>query len=140
MTPQNWCTGGISGDGNVPSKQRVLLGQGVGLIWMGEDLRVDPLEVRIAADHVDVAADGLKTDHGSAQERIGTAQAGWIGTSGTALSQLATKWEQDSATHYTELVGHVEGFQSAAAQYVGTDKQGSDEIDSAASNLGTMGL
>ena len=94
----------------------------------------------MAADHVDVAADGLKSDHGVAQERMGTAQAGWIGTSGTALSTLATKWEQDSTAHYTELVGHVEGFRSAAAQYVGTDKQGSDEIESAASNLGPMGL
>ena len=77
---------------------------------MGEDLRVDPLEVRMAADHVDVAAEGLRTAHGSALERMGTAEAGWIGSSATALAATATKWEQDSAAHYTELVGHVEGF------------------------------
>lgn len=107
---------------------------------MGKDLRVDPAEVRMAADHVDAAADGLRTDHGVAQERIGTAKAGWIGTSGDALSKVAAKWEEDSAAHYSELVAHVEGFNAAAAQYVGTDNQESADIDTAASNLGPMGL
>jgi WXG100 family type VII secretion target len=107
---------------------------------MGEDLRVDPLEVRMAADHVDAAAEDLRTDHSSAQERMGTAQGGWIGTSATALSKVAAKWEADSTAHYTELVGHVEGFKSAAARYVGTDNQESTEIDNATSNLGSLGL
>jgi WXG100 family type VII secretion target len=103
---------------------------------MGKDLRVDPAEVRMAADHVDVAADGLRTDHGAAQERIGTAQAGWIGTSGEALSKVAAKWEDDSTKHYNELIGHVEGFKSAAAQYVGTDHQEATEIENAGPDLG----
>jgi WXG100 family type VII secretion target len=107
---------------------------------MGKDLRVDPAEVRMAADHVDAAADGLRNDHGVAQERIGTAKAGWIGTSGDALSKVAAKWEEDSTRHYNELVAHVEGFKSAAAQYVGTDNQESTDIDNATSNLGSMGL
>ncbi len=103
---------------------------------MGEELRVDPAEVRMAADHVDVAADGLRTDHGAAQERIGTASAGWIGTSGEALSKVAAKWEEDSTKHYNELIGHVEGFKSAAANYVGTDNQQSTEIENAGPDLG----
>lgn len=103
---------------------------------MGDELRVDPLEVRMAADHVDAAADGLRADHGVANERIGTAQGGWIGTSSSALSKVAAKWEQDSAAHYTDLIGHVEGFKSAAAQYVGTDNHESADIDSAVANLG----
>ena len=103
---------------------------------MGKDLRVDPAEVRMAADHVDVAADGLRTDHGAAHERIGTAQAGWIGTSGEALSKVAAKWEDDSTKHYNELIGHVEGFKSAAAQYVGTDHQEATEIENAGPDLG----
>ena len=107
---------------------------------MGDELRVDPLDVRMAADHVDVAADGLRTDHGAALERMGTAKAGWIGTSGAALAKTATKWEQDSAAHYQDLVAHVEGFKSAAAQYVHTDNHESTEIDAAGPNLGTLGL
>ena len=108
---------------------------------MGKDLRVDPLEVRMAADHVDAAADGLRTRprrrHKSASV---PPQAGWIGTSGDALSKVAAKWEEDSTGHYNELVAHVEGFKSAAAQYVGTDNQESTDIDNATSNLGSMGL
>ena len=76
----------------------------------------------------------------SAQERIGTAQTGWIGTSGDALSKVAAKWEEDSTAHYNELVAHVEGFKAAAAQYVGTDNQESADIENATSNLGSMGL
>jgi hypothetical protein len=53
---------------------------------------------------------------------------------------VAAKWEADSTAHYTELVGHVEGFKSAAARYVGTDNQESTEIDNATSNLGSLGL
>lgn len=103
---------------------------------MGKDLQVDPVEVKMAADHVDVAADGLRSDHGVAQERIGTAQAGWIGTSGDALSKLATKWEEDTTRHYNELVAHVEGFKSAAANYVSTDHHGATEIETAGPDLG----
>ncbi len=94
----------------------------------------------MAADHIDSAAEGLRADHDVAQERIGTAQAGWIGTSGDALSKVATKWEEDSSAYYSELIGHVEGFKAAAAQYVGTDDHESTDIDRAASNLGSMGL
>lgn len=103
---------------------------------MGEELRVDPVEVRMAADHVDVAADGLRADHGVAHERIGTAQAGWIGTSGEALSRLSTKWEEDSARHYNELIAHVEGFKSAAARYTSTDSQEATEIENVGPDLG----
>lgn len=103
---------------------------------MGKDLRVDPVDVRMAADHVDVAADGLRADHGVAQERIGTAQAGWIGTSGEALSKLSTKWEEDTTRHYNELIAHVEGFKSAAANYVGTDHNEATEIENAGPDLG----
>ena len=103
---------------------------------MGKDLRVDPVEVRMAADHVDVAADGLRMDHGVAQERIGTAQAGWIGTSGDALSKLSTKWEEDTTRHYNELIAHVEGFKSAAANYVSTDNQEAADIGNAGPELG----
>lgn len=111
-----------------------------GVDLMGEDVRVDPLEVRMASDHVDVAADGLRSAHGSAHERMGAAQAGWIGSSAAALAATAAKWEEESAGHYTELVGHVEGFRSAAARYVNTDTEKASEIEDAGSNLGSMGL
>ena len=66
-------------------------------------------------------------------------QAG-SGRAGTRFPEVAAKWEEDSTAHYNELVAHVEGFKSAAAQYVGTDNQESTDIDSATSNLGSLGL
>lgn len=67
---------------------------------MSEDLRVDPVEVWIAADHVDVAAHGLRSAHGSAHERMGAAQASWIGSSAAALAAATAKWEEQSAGHF----------------------------------------
>ncbi len=107
---------------------------------MSEKLRVDPLEVRMAADHVNAAADSLRSAHGAAHERMGAAQAGWIGTSAAGLSATTTKWEEESASHCTELLEHAEDLRSAAAEYVRTDDNAATEIDSAGSNLGTMGL
>jgi WXG100 family type VII secretion target len=107
---------------------------------MGEDLRVDPLEVRMAANHVDVAADDLRSAHFSAHERMGTAQAGWVGSSAAALAATTAKWEEESAGHYAELVGHVEHFRSAAAQYMNTDSSEGSEIEGIGSKLGALGL
>ena len=112
-----------------------------GDIRMSEDgLRVDPAEVLVAADHVDVAADGLRSDHGSAHTRIGAAKSGWIGSSATALAATAAKWEEDSARHYGELIGRVEALRSAASMYASTDSQEGAAIDTAGSHLGSMGL
>ncbi|WP_326547977.1 WXG100 family type VII secretion target [Mycolicibacterium sp. ND9-15] len=107
---------------------------------MSEELQVDPLEVRMAADHVGAAADALRSAHGTAHDRIGAAQAGWIGSSAAALAATTAKWEEESLSHYTELIGHVDDLRSAAANYVGTDHQEASGIDSAASRLGSMGL
>lgn len=95
----------------------------------------------MAADHVDLAADNLRAGHGSAHERMGAAQAGWIGTSAAALASAAAKWEQESAGLYSEIAGHAGDFRAAAARYVTTDDQQASDIDSAASKLiGDMGL
>ena len=106
----------------------------------GESLRVDPVEVLMAADHVDAAAEGLRTEHGSAQNRLGAAGAGWIGSSAAALTHVAAKWEQESAHHYSALVGHVEALRSTAVQYTQTDSHEAAAIDTAVSPLGSMGL
>ncbi|VEG45287.1 WXG100 family type VII secretion target [Mycolicibacterium flavescens] len=107
---------------------------------MSDNLRVDPLEVRMAADHVNAAADSLRSAHGTAHERMGAAAPGWIGSSAPGLSATTTKWEEESAAHYTELLKHAEDLRSAAEKYVRTDDNAATEIDSTGANLGTMGL
>lgn len=94
----------------------------------------------MAANHVDVAAHDLRSAHFSAHERMGAAQAGWIGSSMAALAATAAKWEAESAGHYAELVGHVEHFRSAAAQYANTDGDEASDIQGIGSRLGSLGL
>ncbi|KUH80857.1 hypothetical protein AU186_08005 [Mycobacterium sp. GA-1999] len=89
----------------------------------------------MAADHVDLAADNLRAGHGSAHERMGAAQAGWIGTSASALASAAAKWEQESSGLHAELAKHGEDLLAAAARYSTTDNQAASNIVSAPSKL-----
>jgi WXG100 family type VII secretion target len=107
---------------------------------MPKDLRLDLAALHASASQIDVSADDLRAQHGSANGRIAAAQTGWIGISAAALAAKAAQWEQESATHYTELVKHGHHFRSAAASYLDTDSEAGAEIDDAGSDLGDLGL
>jgi WXG100 family type VII secretion target len=107
---------------------------------MGDELRVDPATLHISASEIDVSADDLRAQHGSAHGRISAAQAGWIGASAAALTAKAAQWEEESAAHYAELVKHGHHFRSAAASYLDTESGASAEIDNVGSDLGDLGL
>jgi len=107
---------------------------------MGEGVRVDPLILHTSAGQIDVSADDLRAQHGLAHERIASAQAGWIGASAAALTAMAARWEEESATHYTELVRHGHHFRSAAASYLGTDADMQSKIENARASLDDLGL
>lgn len=103
---------------------------------MGDELRVDPVKVSAAADRIDTAADGLRAAHGSVLERITAAAAGWVGTSAAALSGAATRWQEQSAARYGELVGLAGDYRSAAASYVDTDEGEAADVRAAAAAMG----
>ena len=81
---------------------------------MPRDMRVDPTDLGLSANQVDVSADDLRTSHAAAQERVAGAATGWIGRSAKALAAKAEHWEQESASHYTEISGHGTSFRTAA--------------------------
>jgi WXG100 family type VII secretion target len=105
-----------------------------------KDMRVDPVTLRASAGQIDVSADDLRAQHGSAHERIAAAQAGWIGASAVALKATEAQWEEESAAHYTELVKHGQHFRSAAASYLDIDTEAGSEIENVGSNLSDLGL
>ena len=107
---------------------------------MGDELRVEPATLHASAGEIDVSADDLRAQHGSAHGRISAAQVGWIGTSAAALAAKAAQWEEESAAHYAELVKHGHNFRAAAASYLDTDSGAGAEIDNVASHLGDLGL
>jgi len=103
---------------------------------MSRDLHVDLVALRMASDHLDVAADELRVGHGDSNDRIGNAQAGWIGSSGAALATTAAKWAEESAAHYADIIGHAADIRSAAARYLTTDGDEGDQIEGTAAAMG----
>jgi uncharacterized protein YukE len=110
-------------------------------VWVvARDLRVDPTDLGLSANQVDVSADDLRTAHTAAQERVAGASAGWIGKSATALAAKAEHWEQESASHYAEMCRHGAHFRSAAEKYVSTDSTSASGLSTVAEKIGTLGL
>lgn len=103
---------------------------------MGRNLHVDPVDIHLSAGHVDVAADDLRTAHGTAYSNIADAHGSWVGTSAGALAAKAAEWETRSAGHYETMVGYGSDLRSAAAVYVGTDSRSAAEVKAVADNMG----
>ncbi len=102
---------------------------------MADELKVDLSSVQVAADRIEVAAEGLRAAHGAVHDRITAAQSGWIGTSGPALANATGKWEDESAARYTELVGHAANYRSAVASYSTTDDNQASDIEATAAAM-----
>ncbi|WP_158090878.1 type VII secretion target [Mycobacterium palustre] len=102
---------------------------------MGDDLRVDPIDARLAGEHVDTHAADLLAAHVAAHERTAAAQAGFIGESAAALAELAAHWKDETASHHGELCEHADKFRTAADKYDTTDTDARSNIDAAAEEL-----
>lgn len=103
---------------------------------MGDELRVDPTKVSAAADRIDAAAEGLRAAHNTVHDRITAAAAGWVGTSAAALSGAATRWQEQSAARYSELVGLAGDYRTGAASYVRTDEGEAADVHATATAMG----
>ncbi|WP_454232324.1 hypothetical protein [Mycolicibacterium fortuitum] len=58
-----------------------------------------------------------------------------VGGSGPALATATGKWEDESAARYTELIGHAEGYRSAAASYRATDDSQASAVEATAAAM-----
>lgn len=103
---------------------------------MGDELRVDPTKVSAAADRIDAAAEELRAAHAAVGDRITAAAAGWVGTSAAAFSGAGTRWQEQSAALYGELVGLAGDYRTGAASYVDTDEGGAADMHAAAVAMG----
>lgn len=102
---------------------------------MSNELKVDLPSVQAAAEKIEAAAEGLRAAHGAVHDRITAAKSGWVGTSGPALATATGKWEDESAARYTELIGHAEGYRSAAASYRATDDSQASAVEATAAAM-----
>ncbi|MGE2736070.1 type VII secretion target [Mycolicibacterium vaccae] len=100
----------------------------------GEPLRVDPTQLRMAADQLDGQAGGFRAVDRAAQSRAGAVALG-SGSAAAALPGMVAAWEADGARFNEHFARYARGHREAADRYAGTDVGNAEGIDDAGSAL-----
>lgn len=93
-----------------------------------EPLKVDPTELRMAADQLDGHASEFRETHRAAHSRASKASLG-SGAAAAALPGMLAAWEADGANLYEDFARHARGHREAADAYMRTDAGSADRID-----------
>ena len=96
---------------------------------MPEDLEVDPIDLRISSNHMDMHHSELLAAHTAANGAIEEAQAGWVGASATALQAKFAEWQSATTTMTEDIAAHGHAFLSAAAGYETADGSNAAALD-----------
>ena len=96
---------------------------------MPEHLRVDPVDLRMSSDHMEMHRADLLAAHTAANESIEGAQAGWVGTSAAALQAKFVEWREATTKLTGDVAAHGAAFRSAAEGYVTGDSESAKKLD-----------
>lgn len=99
-----------------------------------DPLKVDPTELRMAADRLDDRASGFRSAHQAAHSRAGNAALG-SGSAAAALPKMLAAWEADEARFAKDFAKHARGHREAADSYVRTDAGGAEAVEDAGSAM-----
>lgn len=99
-----------------------------------EPLKVDPTELRMAADQLDGHASSFRTAHQTAQSRASQAALG-SGSAASALPEMLAAWEADGTRFDKHFTRHAQAHRAAADSYGTTDAESAGGIDDAGSAL-----
>jgi WXG100 family type VII secretion target len=94
-----------------------------------EDLEVDPVDLQLSSDHMDMHASELSTAHGAANSDIEAAQGGWVGASGAALQAKFAEWQEVTTRMTTDVAAHGAAFRQAAHGYASVDGDSAEHLD-----------
>jgi WXG100 family type VII secretion target len=96
---------------------------------MGERLKVDPIDLHMSSDHMEMHHSEMQAAHTSANGAIETAQTGWVGTSGTALQSKLTEWQAATTKLCGDIEAHGTAYRTAARLYAQNDTNSAEAID-----------
>lgn len=96
---------------------------------MPKDLAVDPIDLRLSSDHMDMHRAELSAAHGAANGDIEAAQAGWVGASGMALQAKFVEWQEATAAIISDIAAHGAAFSGAAEGYAALDGDSAETLD-----------
>jgi uncharacterized protein YukE len=92
---------------------------------MADPVKVDPIDLRMSSDHMDMHHSELLAAHGAIEE----AQVGWVGASAAALQTKLADWQAVTTELCGDIGAHGEAFRSAAAGYESTDTDSAEKLD-----------
>lgn len=96
---------------------------------MADHLRVDPIDLSMSSDHMDMHHGELLAAHTAANGTIEEAQTGWVGASAAALQSKLAEWQAVTAELCRDIAAHGEAFRAAAAGYQSTDTDSAEKLD-----------
>lgn len=97
---------------------------------MSDKVRVDPVDLRMSANHLAMHSEDLRAAHTEADADIEATQAGWVGESAMAMQVKLEEWQQFTARVCADLDIHQANFCSAANAYEVTDADSAGTIAS----------
>lgn len=96
---------------------------------MAERLGVDPIDLHLSSDHLDVHHAEFRAAHANADADIEAAQRGWVGTSAAALQAKLVEWQAATAALSSDVEAHGVAFRAAAQDYTTTDTSNASSLD-----------
>jgi WXG100 family type VII secretion target len=96
---------------------------------MADHVKVDPVDLHMSSDHMDMHHAELLTAHTAANGSIEEAQAGWVGASSAALQAKFVEWQETTAKMSSEIAAHRDAFRTAATSYQATDTDGAEKLN-----------
>jgi WXG100 family type VII secretion target len=96
---------------------------------MPKDLNVDPIDLRLSVDHVNMHAAELAAVHAASDADIEAAHTGWVGSSAAALHARFAEWQEATTTMTADLAAHGAAITSAADGYDAGDTTGAKALD-----------
>lgn len=92
------------------------------------DLRVDPVDLALSADHMDMHGCDLRVSHAAANAAIDSAGAGWVGTSAAALQARLSELQAVTDDLCLQITTMGEHFRIASQRYSQSDSASADVL------------
>ena len=96
---------------------------------MADHVKVDPIDLRMSSDHMDMHHSELLAAHTAANGAIEEAQVGWVGASAAALQAKFAEWQEATVRLTGEIAAHGEAFRAAAAGYASIDADSAEKLN-----------
>lgn len=96
---------------------------------MADHLQVDPIDLHMSSDHMDMHHADLQAAHAAADSLIEGAQTGWVGASAAALQSKMSGWQSTTTKLCGDIAAHGTAYRAAANGYQNNDSNASKAID-----------